>query len=337
MIELILTDQFNFNSREYRDLFRNAQVTPFQHPGWLTSYYRHLVVHPESTAMVILGLSRKGRELLLVLPLVKRLSKNRGVIEYAYSDITDYACPVVHTDLLANRQALSTLPDELIELIGPNNHLHIKPVREDELSIWKLLLRQPPIMLDYGRHQVTPSLPFSSWRNQNFGKARRSQLDRKLRRLGDQGDVHLEVVSPSNAAEAIEWACKHRQGRFSNDPIQRQETLRFYSEVASSEEAATLTRTYRLTCGNDTVAVCFGVVDGVHFYYLVLACDYQNYAAYSPGTLILDLAMGDWASGGGEIFDFTIGDEAYKGDFRCDKRPMYEFRSEQINREDQRE
>jgi CelD/BcsL family acetyltransferase involved in cellulose biosynthesis len=337
MIELILTDHFDFNSEAYRNLLRNAQITPFQYPEWLTSYYRHMVVHPGSRAMVILGHSRTTGALQLVLPLVKMSSNNKTVIEYAYSDVTDYACPVLHTDLLDHREALSTLPGKLAEVLGKHAPLHIKPVRAEESPIWECLLDQPPAMLGYGRHQVTPSLPFSSWRDQNFGKARRSQLDRKLRRLNDQGNIRLEIVPPKYAADAIGWARKHRKGRFPNDPIQRPETLRFYSEVASSEAAAAFTRTYRLLCGNDTVAVCFGIVDEIRFYYLVLACDYQQYAAYSPGTLILDLTMGDWISGGGKIFDFTIGDEAYKSDFRCDKSPMYEFISGQINQEESRE
>ncbi|KHF25081.1 GNAT family N-acetyltransferase [Solemya velum gill symbiont] len=325
MLELSLSDQFTFNSREYRGLLRNAQATPFQHPEWLSSYYRYLVAHPESTAMVILGHSKSTGELQLVVPLVKRLSENGCIIESAYSDVTDYACPVVHTGLLANREALSSLPGDLIKLLGPHKLLHIQPVREEELPLWKLLIRQSPVKLDYGRHQVTPSLPFSPWRDRNFGKARRSQLDRKLRRLEDRGHVRLEIVPTSHAAGAIEWARRHREDRFPDDPIQRPETLRFYSEIASSGEAASFTRTYRLSCGGDTVAVCFGIVDEMQFYYLVLACDYHNYAAHSPGTLILDLAMGDWVSGGGKIFDFTIGDEAYKKNFRCDKSPMYEF------------
>lgn len=80
------------------------------------------------------------------------------------------------------------------------------------------------------------------------------------------------------------------------------------------------------------MATCFGVVDGERYCYLVLACDYENFAQYSPGMLILDLAMADWAATGGKVFDFTIGDEPFKSTFGCTRSPMYIFETDIVRR-----
>lgn len=64
---------------------------------------------------------------------------------------------------------------------------------------------------------------------------------------------------------------------------------------------------------------------GDRFCYLVLACDYEAYARYSPGILVLDMAMADWAAAGGRVFDFTIGDEPFKRDFHCTRMPLFKF------------
>ena len=328
MIELTLTDQFDFHSEGYRNLVGCAHTTSFQSPEWLCTFYRHLVAKPSQKAMIVVGHSRSTGELQLLLPLVNKKVNHRTVIEYAHADVTDYACPVVHLDLLANGELLSTLPERLYKLLGSYDQLHIKPVRERDGQAWEQLLHLPPRLLEYGAHHVEPSLPFQIWRRQNLGNARRSQLDRKLRRLTDRGNIRLEILSSEATFDAIQWVQEHRKGRFRDDPIQRPETLDFYCEIALTGAAAGLTRTYRLLCGDDPVAVCLGLVDGPSFCYLLLACNYRAYAAYSPGILLLDLAMADWTADGGKIFDFTIGDEPYKRQFRCERRPMYEFISE---------
>lgn len=59
--------------------------------------------------------------------------------------------------------------------------------------------------------------------------------------------------------------------------------------------------------------------------YILLACDYVNYARYSPGRLALDHAMAAWAADNGKAFDFTIGDEPFKADFGGTRAIMHEF------------
>jgi CelD/BcsL family acetyltransferase involved in cellulose biosynthesis len=99
--------------------------------------------------------------------------------------------------------------------------------------------------------------------------------------------------------------------------------LEFYSEVASRGDLSNLSRTFRLSHERRTVAMLFGLIDRNCFRYIILACDYARYAEFSPGLLIFERVITYWAQAGGEVFDFTIGDEPYKGELGCTSTPMF--------------
>jgi CelD/BcsL family acetyltransferase involved in cellulose biosynthesis len=73
------------------------------------------------------------------------------------------------------------------------------------------------------------------------------------------------------------------------------------------------------------VAVLFGLIDKKTFRYVILACNYADYARCSPGLQIFDRAIAHWAGTGGDVFDFTIGDEPYKRELGCVSTPMFGF------------
>jgi CelD/BcsL family acetyltransferase involved in cellulose biosynthesis len=73
------------------------------------------------------------------------------------------------------------------------------------------------------------------------------------------------------------------------------------------------------------VAILFSLVEGSRFRYIILACDYPRYAKFSPGLLIFERVMAHWAQEAGRVFDFTIGDEPYRGERGCNSTRMFKF------------
>ena len=324
-MELFLTSHFDFESKEYQTLLNHSRVTAFQKADWFIPLYKHVADDPTFELMVVAGRCSGTNELQIVIPIFAKTDGDEVVIEYASAGVTDYACAIVSNDLLKDPGELSGFPELLFEVLNDFNRLRIGPVKKEDISLWEQLLGTAPTEAEFGRHAVVPGSPYKEWRNSNLGKSRRSQLDRKARRLGDRGKVRLQVLASTEAGEALYWAKRTRTGRFQNDAIQREYINNFYSEIAATGAATGFARTYKLTCGEDPVATCFGVVDGDRYCYLVLACDYENFSQYSPGMMILDLAMADWAATGGKVFDFTIGDEPFKSSFGCTRSPMYFF------------
>jgi CelD/BcsL family acetyltransferase involved in cellulose biosynthesis len=143
--------------------------------------------------------------------------------------------------------------------------------------------------------------------------------------LEECGEIRLDVVTGREARVAIATARAFRIGRFPGDPLQIDPSAAFYADVAASSSG--FSRTFCLVSGGCVAAVMFGLIHKKRFHYIILACDYVGYAKYSPGLLIMDRAIQAWAAEGGEIFDFTIGDEPFKSKFGCKRTPMYSITS----------
>ncbi|MER8695713.1 GNAT family N-acetyltransferase [Mesorhizobium opportunistum] len=311
-------DSFDFGSVEYRRLFCGASASAFQHPDWLTAFYRNIAPAHGAEPLVITGRDSDG-ELQLVVPLVRR---GDGAIEYAFLGVTDYACPIIATGVTFGAQTRQRFRD----VLGHHADLRIGPVHHSHLHEWRQLLGSEPSALDFGAHAVRYGFPYAEWRRTNLGCRGAGSLDRKARRLAEAGGLKLELVGPDSVRQALVAARDFRAGRFPDDPMQTPHGLEFYIDVATNGARSGLARTYRLASKDGPVALVFGLVDGDCFRYILLACDYRAHARHSPGRVALDQVMAAWAAEGGKAFDFTIGDEPFKADFGCTRTTMHEFR-----------
>lgn len=317
-LRLDAMDRFDFQGTEYRQLFAGSQASAFQHPNWLDAFYRHMVPAHHVAPYVITGRDGAG-SLRLVLPLLRQ--RRADIIEYAFLGVTDYACPIL---------ARNTVPEEgttgqLHALLGEQSRLRIGPVHSDHLPQWQSLLRGELRHLGFHAHAVRYEFPYPGWRQVNLGRRRATELNRKRRRLSTEGEVRFEALMPKDIRAALEDAREFRSGRFQNDPLQTRHGLEFYADVLSAGARSGLSRAWRLSLDGNTAALVCGLISGRRFCYILLACNYAAYARHSPGRLALDMAMSAWAAEGGQVFDFTIGDEPFKAGFGCLPTAMHEF------------
>ncbi len=316
------TDRFDFGSMEYHRLFSRARASAFQHPDWLAAFYRHLTPAHGAEPLVVTGRDADG-ELCLVVPLVRLAAPDGSSrIEYAFLDVTDYACPVIADGTWLEPETAQRFR----EVIGPHHGLTIGPVHRDHVHQWRTLLGADPLTLDFGAHAVDYGFPYAEWRRSNLGTLHAATLDRKARRLADKGGLSLELVQSEEVRSVMVAARDFRAGRFRGDPLQTTHGLEFYIDIATTGVRSGLSRTYRLTSADTTVALVFGLIDGGCFRYILLACNYPLYGNLSPGRVALDRVMTAWMIDGGTSFDFTIGDEPFKAAFGCSRSSMHEFR-----------
>ncbi|HEY3145287.1 MAG TPA: GNAT family N-acetyltransferase [Dongiaceae bacterium] len=303
--------RFDFTSDEYRALFLGTRCSAFQHPDWLVPLYR-LAHAQRAEPLVVVGRRTGTMELAVVVPLLKRRTGNDVELEYAFLGVSDYARPVIDAAILADADR-GGLSKNFLRALGAFDRLDIAPVREDDLTVWTPLLACEPAALGFGAHHL------------HRQAAPAPDLERKTRRLAGQGTLALDVVGRDEIPDLMMAARRFRAGRFRNDPMQAESSFAFYAEVALRGQRSGLARLYRLSCGEDLVAVLFGLAHQGRFYYLVLGCDYPNYGRFSPGMIMFARVMDDWFGNGGAIFDFTIGDEAFKSALGCARTPMYRF------------
>jgi CelD/BcsL family acetyltransferase involved in cellulose biosynthesis len=308
---------FDFGSAEYRAFFARCGLSPFQHADWLEPLYRRLPGPAGCEPLILVGRAPGSGQLLCVIPLLRHAGAAKARVTFAFPEVTDYACPVVDP-AAASRIALR---DDLERLVG-EHALDIRPIHHRHTALWSQLSGRQPAALSFGAHAVALAPAVADrWQSATDRPNRSRGLSRKARRLAERGELRFEAVWGEQARAAMERARALRAGRFADDPLQVEPSAGFYGDVAASENG--LSRTFQLTCGGRVVAVMLGLVHGKRFHYLILACDYQHFARYSPGLLMMDRAIESWAADGGDIFDFTIGDEVFKAGFGCRRTPMY--------------
>lgn len=310
MIDLSILSEFDFGSAEYAELLAASNATAFQHPDWLDPFYRILAPAHAVEAHILVGRDRSSQQLQLVLPMIKTGTS----VEYAFLGVTDYACPIMRRGALTGGGAGA---GDIIPALG-GSALDIAPVRLEHVAEWRMLLGVDPKPLPFKAH----AMPVGPDGTRHLSGRRRNDLARKARRLGR---LQLEMVVGPAIDDAFAEARTFRRGRFEDDPLQTVHGLAFYRDVAARGHLSGLSRTFRLSHEGRTVAVLFGLLDESWFRYIILACNYERYADFSPGLLIFERVIEQWAKEGGAAFDFTIGDEPYKRELGCTSIQMFQF------------
>jgi hypothetical protein len=114
-----------------------------------------------------------------------------------------------------------------------------------------------------------------------------------------------------------------RYSGFAGDLIQDDRVRDFYATVAVEAGDGRLAEIYRLDIGGAPAGYVYGLGHRGRFYYLLIGCDYENHGRASPGLVLYDRIIADWIGRGGDVFDFTIGDERFKADFGTETTPMF--------------
>lgn len=320
-IRVTVEPGFDFAGPEYRTLYEESDATAFQHPLWLDRFYRMLAPARRARKLVVTGRDPRDGGLRFVLPMIRRRLSGVRVVDTADLGVSDYAAPVVARDWNGLERGLAS---SVREALPPYDVLRIRPIRAETVSAWRAFFDIEPEELDFSAHAASLHAPFSSWRSAAYGKSFAKYLDRKKKRFLKSGAVELRVVrDPAETSASIAAIRALRAGRFTGDLIQQQATVDFYAEIAAAGAESGYGRTYKLTHDREPVGYVFGACHNGRFHYLLIGCDYERFGRHSPGLVMYDMMIEDWIDAGGEVFDFTIGDEAFKSDFATEPTGMH--------------
>lgn len=325
-MEISFVPEWDYKSEEFAELFASASATAFQHPIWLDAMHRVLAAPLGAKSHTITIRDDASGELIAVLPLMRIKRRGVSILEFADLGVTDYCAPVVRNGKLDALHDCDDLPGRISELVGPHDIFRAKSVRPEHVNSVECIIGAAPAPAGFSAHEAVLETPYADWRLRAFGKSQTRYIDRRLRRFERLGETSLECLdAAADIRRAIVELRDFRTGRFDADPIQQDCVHEFYAEVAVRGAASKLARTYRLSHDGVTVGIVFGTAHRGRFNYLLIGCDYENYAKHSPGLLMYDMIMDAWSNEGGKIFDFTIGDEAFKTDFGTKPVQMSSF------------
>lgn len=317
--------EFDFHSAEYQELFESFDATAFQNPIWLTQFYKTMPVARNAKPMIIVGRECASGKIQFVIPLVKRSFYGIHLIESADLGVTDYASPIVAKDVVELLSRDLDLPLKIAKLIGSFSVLRIKPVRAEARALWNLFFKTDFNATDFSAHAVKMIGPYDVWRQKAFSKSHLKYINRRKNKLDKMGEVKLELLEGDAALDGLAYLKAQRTGRFDGDPIQQSNVEEFYQQVAYLGSNNGFAKNFRLSCDDQTVGIVFCTVFKSRLHYLLIGCDYETYGKCSPGIIMYDMIMQYWCDNGGEIMDFTIGDEPFKFSFGTEPTQMYQM------------
>ena len=308
-------EAFDFLSADYATLHARSNATAFQAPVWMDAFYRTLAPGRDATA-VIITLTGGDGSLLGVLPMTLRTMSGIRVLEAADLGVSDYCAPVIDP-------TVSLLPD-VTAALPAHDVARVNNIRPEHIDLWQALLGAKPQAAGFSTHETHLPSSIETFRSETLAAGTAKYLKRRRNKFLKLDGARLDVARDPNAAAAtLDALAKLRAGRFDGDMIALPVVHDFYRALAQKGAGTGFCRLMTLT-SNETgpMVHLLTVTDRGRMLYLLIGADYDRHGAYSPGMVAYDLAIEHWIGDGGHIFDFTIGDEAFKADFAATAHPM---------------
>jgi len=300
---------------------RSGGATPFQTPAFLDAWYVSYGVR-DGVTPVIVEVMRSGEPAML-LP----LARIDGVIRFADAGISDNNAPVAGPALPSpdDMRALwpvirKSLPaaamlhfEKQPELVAgnPNPLLAIGTARPSPLSAHPLEMGES--FEDYSRSRAT--------------KFRKEQ-ERVWRVFTRHDGARFDLVESADQALRVLADMDRLQGA-------RMAELGIDAQIGEAAFTAHYRHLVAVDIGRDvvlgalihkeeTVGALLGISNGQTVTFVRLAHAGGAWATTSPGRLVIEQTMIALHAKGVRRFDFSVGDYAYKENFRIGKAPLFD-------------
>lgn len=302
---------FDFRSAQYLRLFQNSDATAFQHPLWLDAFYRLVVPAHGAQKVVITAREEETGMLRLVMPFVRREANGMTLLETADLGVSDIAVPVSARGF----EVSDAIREKIAERLPDHDLLRIRPVRNDTLDAWQSLIEGDVHSMDFFGSSQALSGPFPEWRSGALGQAFRKQAEAEAGRMLKCGASHLKLLDDSaDIANAVTAIRESRRGRFETDRLQDKATFEFYTSLAVAGSGAGFSRTYAVMQDDAAIGHVFAISWKNQTHYILIGCDFERHGRHTTGLILHDTMVEDWSREDGSAFNFTIGDEAFRGE-----------------------
>jgi CelD/BcsL family acetyltransferase involved in cellulose biosynthesis len=283
---------------------------------WQFTWWKHFGSHGRLNILV----AEDSDGIAAIAPLMRsRFGIGPLVVEALQSisyDVGDYG-----GFILGNRseEAVALFTEYLASEIVKNNAIvTISRVPEDSdlmRLLRNMLVESPVVAL---REPSAFSCPFQLIAEMDLsGIPRKSDLPRRVRRLGENYEVGFSYHANGHLNEAMETLVKLHGSRWTNKTEEFQGLLSdarrraFTMDMVSALNQRGLVRLSFLTADHQSISGVLGFEYGGRFYYYRPAFD-PDYAKYAPGHMHIFYLFRESASRGVTEFDFLRGDQPYK-------------------------
>lgn len=315
-----IVDTFDSLTNEWSELADRLEATPFLYPGWHCAWRAAF----GGGALRVLA-ARRGGRLVGVLPMEAR----RGGL----STPTNAHTP--EFDILAlDAGAAGALAAALFE-VGPR-HLAFRPVDADGRALRALTAAAAAAgyrthVQPIGRAPYLPLAQDLHAHERALSRNLRHDVQRRLRRLCQAGTVSVEVSNgcsrlEDSLGEGFEVEAKSWKGRHGTAIAAREDTTRFYSELARWAADAGLLRLAFLRVDGRAIAFQLDLEQGSRYYSLKIGYD-PAFERFAPGKLLVYTMIARAVARGLPVYELLGTDDPWKAQWTSLSRARVSFRA----------
>lgn len=305
--------------------------TPFQSAKWLNAWYGAFCESSEIEPVLVAVMDVHSGHDVLLLPLVRRPTGRLRSIEFADLWTADYNAPVIGLGAPSSEDECRTLWNEVVNVLPQADIVRFTKMPFEVRGVPNPLARlkgtRPSDMRGHVVH-----LP-DRWEDyiQSLNSSVRKAFRRRWRRFQEHDNAHLFCVDGVRDAQRVLAVLRAQQSSRLNalgtrHIFDQRDYIRFYEQYVTEGVANGTAVLTALVVGNRIIATFLAVADG---YSCVLIRSSQlwndEWTSLGLGKLIIERTMELLHQRGYRSFDLSIGNFAYKLDFRVQPIPLYDY------------
>ncbi len=319
----------------WRGFERAADCTVFQTFAWQSTWQAHIGAPRGVVPAIVIG-RRADRSILFIMPLAVEGNRPFRRLTWLAADLCDYNGPLLAPDFAERVDAARfvQLWQEIEHLLLSRNELCFDAVVLEQMPA--SIGGQPNPFLALGA-TLNPSGAYVSRLSGDYDayylakrSAARRKSDRwKQRRLADHGEVRFvtaEGASETGRVLDVLFAQKARSlARIGvADMFAAPGRAAFFRAVVAA--LGPIAHVSHLDVGPAVAAANVGLVFRGRYYHMLASHTDGEVGRFGPGTIHLQHLIADAIERGCGLFDFTVGDEAYKREWCDEELKLYDLR-----------
>ncbi len=299
-------------------------ASPFQHPDWLAAWARNFADPLGERVFLVEARETASGRVVLRLPLSLDQWSGVRVLRGWDRGTADYGGAILTRDVVLSPDRFRELWRAIVAALPPCDVLVLDklPGRLDERDDPLLLAGTIERSFNSG-HVLRLGEPGRPRAVETFDGTMRRSLARKRRKLSNKGTLTFRLGPARDAPDVLEALMSWRRERFAAENAERDvaSVEGFWRRAAAETDIA---RIADLSLDGRPLAAGFGTRTGPSFQLLATGFD-PAWKNWSPGLLLLEDLVDAAETDGVRLFDFTIGDEAYKLDFAVETVPLHDL------------
>lgn len=325
-VALALHDDLGAVASVWQAFETEASHTFFQTFAWLDAWQRHVGAPADVLPAIVTGRHPDGT-LLFILPLAIHRHRVVRRLTFLGADLCDYNAPLLHPgfEAMVGDAAFAALWPRLLGQLQADHRFTFDLIDLPKIPERVGDQRNPLLILGTkanpsGAHVTALAGTWDEFYASKRSASTRKRERRQLRQLADCGEIRfIDALEGDERRRTLDLLFEQKARSFERmgvrDIFARAGYRSLFTAFAMDAGSRHLVHLSRMEVGPTIAAVSLGFVSGSRYSLVISSYDGGDVARFGPGRAHLHELLRLAIQNGFAIFDFTIGDEAYKQDW----------------------